>query len=811
MGTILQPVLTPVKGSADITISTIADDPSQYAVFIGLALLEKVPIDREQPAFKMMLARLYNARMSGRKLAATFGVSRSSLQRWGNALKSGDWNKIMQAMAGQGAPLKVTPEIERYVRDRYHELKDSTRNYNQIIREEVARYFNETLSSERIRQIFAAEREKDSKSVEVSKSEFVLISTGSDDTVEQAMESNSCDNEANTPVSADAAKGSRNYSIPPQCITPPMSEHPVSPSPSFYYHAGLLLVSHWLGGLTDQWKERPELIRQWVGQILLGAVNHEQSKALHFSSLEAILGPTIRSINYQRELLGELAAPQATKELLRLNGQLLNLPESQWFYFDPHTSDYTGELKILKGWCGGKHRVEKVINMDFIHDQEGNPCYVQHADSFYDMRDRFFMCAQSFRTILDHPDRSITWVIDRGIYGLETLEKIIDNKKDHIITWEKDYKKGAWNDDQPTQEMKLAKPRNSSKELRIYHFAWQEVPWKRNPKIRKLIVRATNPNGNVIEVSILCSHPSLAAQEIIRAIFNRWLQENDFGYMDRHVGINELTSRAFESYQKIAPELTDRQIESRAFKALKKEKAAFESSLKKLLLKREKQQQKRDKELHRENTSLASIKQLVEQMPVDSSNPSQIKKREQLQKKKANLEKKHEKMVLQHEQTRQELQQQIDAHNKQLTDVESQTVAILREESRLNALIEEQYLRLDTRRKAFMDSLRIIARNLIYKLANEFRPLYDNHRDDHFIIRELIRSAGIINLHDGHLQVQLIPTMQFPPKTREKVEQLLSNISKQIAEFQGQQYMPMHIQLLASKDEEMRVDFIITS
>ncbi len=56
---------------------------------------------------------------------------------------------------------------------------------------------------------------------------------------------------------------------------------------------------------------------------------------------------------------------------------------------------------------------------------------------------------------------------------------------------------------------------------------------------------------------------------------------------------------------------------------------------------------------------------------------------------------------------------------------------ICREESRLNALIDEQYVRLDTRRKVFMDSIHIGSRNIFYQLIREFRPLYNNYRDDH--------------------------------------------------------------------------------
>jgi hypothetical protein len=78
----------------------------------------------------------------------------------------------------------------------------------------------------------------------------------------------------------------------------------------------VLLMSHWLDTLTAEWPVHSDLVRQWVGQVLLGAVNHEQSKRLSFSSLEWLIGPAIRSLNHQRHLLGELAGVEHSRSML---------------------------------------------------------------------------------------------------------------------------------------------------------------------------------------------------------------------------------------------------------------------------------------------------------------------------------------------------------------------------------------------------------------------------------------------------------------------------------------------------------------
>ena len=65
------------------------------------------------------------------------------------------------------------------------------------------------------------------------------------------------------------------------------------------------------------------------------------------------------------------------------------------------------------------------------------------------------------------------------------------------------------------------------------------------------------------------------------------------------------------------------------------------------------------------------------------------------------------------------------------------------------------------RRKAFMDAIRLSSRNIFYCLMDIFRPLYNNYRDDHVILRELTRSLGIIEKREVVINIQLLPAMEF--------------------------------------------------
>ena len=75
----------------------------------------------------------------------------------------------------------------------------------------------------------------------------------------------------------------------------------------------------------------------------------------------------------------------------------------------------------------------------------------------------------------------------------------------------------------------------------------------------------------------MATDPDRDAEFIIKSIFKRWLQENDFKYLDNHFGINEITSYAVLSYKKLKSVVEDKQIKSGQTKA-------FERQLKQLRL-----------------------------------------------------------------------------------------------------------------------------------------------------------------------------------------------------------------------------------
>jgi hypothetical protein len=88
------------------------DDRAWLHVYYGLELLEVVSANRNDPSFKMLVGRLYNAGVSLNVLEQTFGSDAKTIRRWGRALRSGDAEELIGVLEGRRARRKLSPEIK---------------------------------------------------------------------------------------------------------------------------------------------------------------------------------------------------------------------------------------------------------------------------------------------------------------------------------------------------------------------------------------------------------------------------------------------------------------------------------------------------------------------------------------------------------------------------------------------------------------------------------------------------------------------------------------------------------------------------
>lgn len=730
----LQEILGVDKKNPYFTICKHPKQPDKLQVYFGTALLEIVEDDLEHPSFKLLLARLYNSGLKVKTLTESFCVPYSTLKRWGDALKSGDTEKLIQVLAGRQHPRKLTPEILSFTRQRFNDIyPEDSYTYSKRIREEILEVFDVSISGELLRPHFTQWKQ----SIMI-KPIIAEDAEGSDVPVSTSDEHLASPHEILESSAAADADQDENDHLPGQVaseteLTRAQEERnrkqtvdfhaEVSMDYQFCYHAGILLFSAFFNRLGDQLGDGGVLIKQWLATVLLGAINIEQSKLLSWDVLRLFLGDVVVNLNQQRQALGELAASGVLQTLWRINGDCVGIGQCSDFYYDPHSKHYTGAHKILKGWCSRLRFAEKVLHMDFIHTVLGFPVYVWHDDNFHDLRQRFFEVVIAFRLQFDFASATpLTFVVDRGIYGLDVFKQFIEEEvKNYFVTWEKGYQGDLTKDREWKGDFNLYKAKNSSKDLKRYHFQFTDDAWPRHEKLRRLIVRATNPKGNTIEVSILANDMKRPAEELIELMFSRWLQENDFKYLDVHFGINEITSYSIISYKELTIAVNDKQIKSGAYKALEKQRINIKQKLKTRLLRKH---------------------------CAKNENPKR--------------------------------QQEIKELTKQLKSVEDEMAQTEKEVSRLGSLIEENFYKLDTLKKSLMDGIKIMARNLFYLSFQPFKDAYDNYRDDHVLFRHLTRSAGLIRETADGVDVLLLPEANFPPKLIGIIKELLNQLNRSL-------------------------------
>ena len=151
----LQLILPTDKRNPSFSLYLTADEQAIH-VFYGLELLEVVPADREHVAYKLLVARLYNAGLRVRTLAEVFQLDPKTMRAWGHALRSRDPALLERMVLGPEAGRKRTAAIEGYVRRRWPQLLDEgCRNYREKLQQEIEELFNTRLSGETLRVVMA--------------------------------------------------------------------------------------------------------------------------------------------------------------------------------------------------------------------------------------------------------------------------------------------------------------------------------------------------------------------------------------------------------------------------------------------------------------------------------------------------------------------------------------------------------------------------------------------------------------------------------------------------------------------------------
>ncbi len=766
-------------------------------VYYGFELLEIVNDEPSDPGFKLLLARLYNAGVKLSGICESFEVDPKTVRRWGQALRQGDAAELVRVLEGRRAGRKRTEVVEKFARLRWPDLV-AEGSYGAVRRllGEIQDVFGVSLSrsgiSDLIRELKSVPapvapplspedtlpvlaQELKAALAAIAPAESAPAATGipvaSGETAVKSLEDPSTEN---TPYSV--GNPTANPAVNPVLPAGPVSgdtAHPSpffprDPAPSLYWcdHAGVMIFAAALAGVSHLGATQQTILAQWLAALWLGAQNIEQSKFLNAEDLQLILGGVVRFPTPQREQLKALAADAGlVDELFRFNQRNLGPAVGSDFYFDPHTQHYTGEQNVLKGWCSKIRFADKVLQSDFIHTAQGAPIYFETTDSFADLRQRFCGVIARARQALQWPASLVpTFVVDRGIHGAEFFAQAAADPTFHLITWEKGFVAQPWAAAQVMGKTTITRCRNSSLDLRLYHFEYLDRPWEKNPKLRQIVVQATNDRGRIIQVAILTDDLQRAATEIIELMFKRWLQENDFKYLDKHFGINQITSYRSIEYAQLKGHVEDRQIKSVARKALDAQLKQVTEPLKRRLLA---QEQALQAHRLRAKTTQDLQAQLAQEAATDT--PAAKALRRQLAAAQAADHR--------YETTRLTRRKNIEESHQQLANIQIQMNATAAKESRIDSLIAAEMVKMDGQCKRLMDGLRITARNLFYQLFQPFKAAYDNYRDDHDHFRKLTQSPGVLEVSDQHIVIHLMPRTHYGGELKKAVLQTLDGLN----------------------------------
>jgi hypothetical protein len=729
------------------------EDQEQLHVYYGLELLEIVSADRKEPSFKMLVGRLHNAGVSLRVLQDTFQTNAKTIRRWGRALRSRSAEELVRVLEGRRASRKLTPEIKAYVRARWPDLvKEGLYGIGKRLRGEIKAVFNVELSQETLRPLLAELKRKPNSASGAGPAK-PTTAEGLPQSSQNAPEDQAVSSE-NREKPCDCADGA----VAPE-PEPPALALESAPQTVWCDHVGVLVLAPVLVAVAQVVDPAEPLFKQWLASLLLGALNIEQTKFLNWPDLSRLLGTVVRFPFPQRQGLERVATQANIEALARFNAQQVGADAQSQFYFDPHTKHYTGEQNVLEGWCPAIRWADKAMHSDFIHTVLGEPLYFETTDNFADLRQRFFEVVKHGRQAMKWPEeRVLTFIVDRGIFGKEVFEKVLADPALHLITWEKGYE---WQNWPPpggiSASIVIERARNRAEDIRSYHLEYLDRTWPKDRRLRQIVVQATNPQGRVIQVSILTDDQKADAALIVRLMFNRWLQENDFKYLDKHFGINQITSYGVTGYEELRQEVEDRQVRSAEAKALGEQKRQLRAQQSRLLLLQAKGE-------HQAAPRQQRIDELEKKAAGDERNKELTRLRQGLSR---------------WESTRSARQEQIQKLSQELAELEAKAQQIQQTESRLVRLIEEKMVRLDPEKKRLMDSLRVIARNIFYKAIQPFKKAYNNYRDDHDQFRQLTQSSGVLAVHPDQILVHLMPRVNYPPQLRRIITAVLDGVNTQ--------------------------------
>ena len=148
-------------------------DTGTVKVYYGMNFYDSAAMDKDSFEYKYLLGKLYISGIKVKTLIEHFGFSYPTYKRWGDAIRSGDEERIYVAFSGQGGKhKKLTPDIIAFIIHDFGQVyKRNKYNYSRELRQDIKEVFGKELSAELIRPLLGKLKEAFKKNGGLSESE----------------------------------------------------------------------------------------------------------------------------------------------------------------------------------------------------------------------------------------------------------------------------------------------------------------------------------------------------------------------------------------------------------------------------------------------------------------------------------------------------------------------------------------------------------------------------------------------------------------------------------------------------------------
>lgn len=785
----LQRLIGVDKKNPYFTICRDASNPGNIYVYFGAALMEVISEDSSNPEFKLLIARLYNAGVKAKSITEKFGIARTTMKRWGDALKSGDADRLVAALSGQGAPRKLTPEILSFIKVRFLQIyQENHYNYSIIIRKEIKEIFGKEISSESLRPLFKAL--KSNASVSDQNEGFEPKANLCDSTNNELAnsllhrEGIQRDSSNQRKIKPKPAEGNERNRAQVEGGEMTLVER----DPAAEKRANKCDSTDFMAPIEMSINTAPDKAQkvskaageQGCGseQMIVGKgpiPKDNPKQALAFYSEYVAFCYHVGVLIFSNEINGfdEHMNHDLSKQfLLTVLLGAKNIEQTKLLDFNA--------VKAILGMATSNRYLQRA-SLSKVSTEENVKALLQYnaqlvnanqyRDFYYDPHVKQYSGAEKILKGWCPTIRSASKIINMDFIHtapdghpvyVETTDNFYD-LRERFIEEVKDFRDIVGCEDQiltfivdrGIYSFKVFETIVNDEQLHIvtWEKGYKKDKWDdKNISGEFSIHRGRNNRHDLRRYDFEYIDQDWGKKKNVRQIIVRASNPKR-----KTIEVSILTDDTTRKAEEMIELMFCRWVQENDFKYSEKHFGINEIT----------------------SYSKISYKELKDLIEDKETKRGEYKAYE---KEAATIRRKlknalYKERTIKSEKRREELKNEIKELSKKLEIVNAKKSAINKEGSKIDELIQRGYKQLNTSNKKYMDCIKIVARNIFYKALEPFKEKYDNYRDDHVIFRNLTQAHGVVSFSHETVNVTIFPTAHLQPKVRKIVEEVFQQIN----------------------------------